>query len=79
MKLESYLKRMSDVYEIATKSIDNGASKLGYIAGYLYGALDGIKSAAMYDDDIVIGDYEILIVKARNYKEDLEKYESKSV
>lgn len=79
MKLDLYMKNMKNAFEIATKSIDNGASKTGYITWYLDGALDGIKSVAMYDDDIAVGDYENLIVMASNYKEELDKYESKSI
>ena len=79
MKLDFYLKNMKNAFDIATKSIDKGASKTGYITGYLTGALDGVRSVAIEDGEIGLVDYNILIAQARRYEEALEKYESKSI
>lgn len=79
MKLNYYLKNMKNAFEIATRSIDKGASKTGYITGYLAGAVEGIKFVAIEDSDIDLVDYNILIAQARRYEEELEKYEGKSI
>lgn len=79
MKLNYYIKKMDEAFDVAIKVARIENKYIGYINGYLDGALNGIRSIAIEDSDIELRDYDNIISYSRELQRRFEEDEDKSI
>lgn len=79
MKLNYYIKKMDEAFDVAIKVARIEHKYIGYIHGYLDGALEGIRSIAIEDREITPMDYDDMISYSHELKRRFEEDENKSI
>ena len=79
MKLNYYIEKMDKAFDVAINVARKENKYIGYINGYLDGALNGIRSIAIKDRDIELRDYDNLISYSRELQRRFEEDEDKSI
>ena len=79
MKLNYYIREMDDAFKIAIGVARKRNKYIGYICGYLDGALTYIRYCAMEDREISGMDYDDLISYSKELTRRFEEDENKSI
>ena len=79
MKLNDYIKKMEEAFDVAIKVARKENKYIGYINGYLDGALNGIRSIAIEDREITPMDYDDIISYSHELQRRFDEDESKSI
>lgn len=78
MKLNYYIKKMDEAFDIAIGVARKENKYIGYICGYLDGAINHIRYCAMEDREISGMDYDDLIAYSKELRRRFEEDENKS-
>ena len=79
MKLNDYIKKMDEAFDVAIKVARKENKYIGYINGYLDGALNSIRSIAIEDREITPMDHDDIISYSHELQRRFDEDESKSI